>query len=87
MNTVGGSALTVDFSSSRRQIFKTASALGTFRHDNAAVIKIDVEDFDPLQADLEYTIQYHKLKFKNYNNNRDVLYKYLRNFALQLLLS
>ena len=41
----------------RRPIFKTASDLGTFRHDNACVIKIDVEDFDPLQADLEYSIQ------------------------------
>ena len=56
MNTVGGSALTVDFSSNRRPIFKTASDLGTFRHDNAAVIKIDVEDFDPLQTSLEYSI-------------------------------
>ena len=56
MNTIGGSALTVDFSANRRPIFKTASDLGTFRHDNATVIKIDVEDFDPLQADLEYSI-------------------------------
>ena len=56
MNTVGGSALTVDFSSNRRPIFKTASDLGTFRHDNAAVIKIDVEDFDPLQTSLEYSV-------------------------------
>ena len=56
MNEIGGSALTIDFSSSRRPIFKTASDLGTFRHDNACVIKIDVEDFDPLQADLEYSI-------------------------------
>jgi len=56
MNEIGGSALTVDFSANRRPIFKTASALGTFRHDNACVIKIDVEDFDPLQADLEYSI-------------------------------
>jgi len=43
-------------SSYRRPVFKTASDLGTFRHDNAAVIKIDVEDFDTLQADLEYSI-------------------------------
>ncbi|MBC8435629.1 MAG: putative Ig domain-containing protein [Proteobacteria bacterium] len=56
MNEIGGSALTVDFSANRRPIFKTASDLGTFRHDNACVIKIDVEDFDPLQADLEYSI-------------------------------
>ena len=57
MNSIGGSDLTVDLSSNRRPIFKTASNLGTFRHDNATVIKIDVEDFDPLQADLEYSIQ------------------------------
>ena len=57
MNTIGGSALTVDFSSNRRPIFKTASDLGTFRHNNACVIKIDVEDFDPLQTSLEYSIQ------------------------------
>jgi hypothetical protein len=56
MNTIGGSSLTVDFSASRKPIFQTPSDLGTFRHDNACVIKIDVEDFDPLQADLEYSI-------------------------------
>jgi len=38
-------------------VFRTGSDLGTFRHDNALVIKIDVEDFDPLQGDLEYSIQ------------------------------
>ncbi len=57
MTIVDGSPLTMDLSSSRRPVFKTASDLGTFRHDNKVVIKIDVEDFDPLQADLEYSIQ------------------------------
>ena len=52
-----GSKLTMDFSANRRPVFRTGSDLGTFRHDNAVVIKIDVEDFDPLQADLEYSIQ------------------------------
>ena len=52
----GGEALTMAASSARRPVFKTASDLGTFRHDNACVIKIDVQDFDPLQADLEYSI-------------------------------
>ena len=52
----GGEALTMAASSARRPVFTTASDLGTFRHDNACVIKIDVEDFDPLQADLEYSI-------------------------------
>lgn len=56
MNQIGGSTLSVDFSSNRRPIFKTASNLGTFRHDNNVAIKIDVEDFDPLQSDLEYTL-------------------------------
>ena len=54
---IGGAPLTADFSSNRRPVFKTASDLGTFRHDNACVIKIDVEDFDPLQTSLEYSIQ------------------------------
>ena len=56
MNSIGGSDLTVDLSANRRPIFKTASDLGSFRHDNAVAIKIDVEDFDPLQGDLEYSI-------------------------------
>ena len=51
------SALTMDLSANRRPVFRTGSDLGTFRHDNAVVIKIDVDDFDPLQADLEYSIQ------------------------------
>ena len=51
-----GSALTMDFSANRRPVFRTGSDLGTFRHDNSLVIKIDVEDFDPLQGDLEYSI-------------------------------
>ena len=51
-----GSKLTMDFSANRRPVFRTGSDLGTFRHDNALVVKIDVEDFDPLQGDLEYSI-------------------------------
>jgi len=54
---IDGSPLTMDLSANRRPVFRTASDLGTFRHDNQVVIKIDVEDFDPLQADLEYIIQ------------------------------
>ena len=54
---IGGTPLTMDLSAHRRPVFRTGSNLGTFRHDNALVVKIDVEDFDPLQADLEYTIQ------------------------------
>jgi len=54
---IDGTALTMDFSGNRRPVFRTGSDLGTFRHDNNVVVKIDVEDFDPLQADLEYSIQ------------------------------
>ena len=46
MTIVDGSPLTMDLSSSRRPVFKTASDLGTFRHDNKVVIKIDVEGFE-----------------------------------------
>ena len=57
MTEIEGSPLTMDLSANRRPVFSTASDLGTFRHDNNVVIKIDVEDFDPLQGDLEYSIQ------------------------------
>ena len=54
---IDGSPLTMDYSGNRRPVFRTGSDLGTFRHDNYFVTKIDVEDFDPLQGDLTYTIQ------------------------------
>ena len=54
---IEGSPLTMDLSGNRRPVFRTASDLGSFRHDNNIIIKIDVEDFDPLQGDLEYSIQ------------------------------
>ena len=54
--TYQGADLVMSLSANRRPVFQTASNLGTFRHDNQCVIKIDVIDFDPLQADLEYTI-------------------------------
>ena len=53
---MNGSALTMDLSANRRPVFRTGSDLGTFRHDNALVIKIDVEDFDPTQSDLFNTV-------------------------------
>ena len=53
---IDDSPLTMDLSANRRPVFRTGSDLGTFRHDNALVVKIDVEDFDPLQGDLEYSI-------------------------------
>src|SRR6056300_197201 len=54
---IEGSPLTMDLSANRRPVFRTAPDLGTFRHDNNVVIIIDVENFDPLQGDLEYSIQ------------------------------
>ena len=54
---IDGSPLTMDYSGNRRPVFRTGSDLGTFRHDNYFVTKIDVEDFDSLQGDLTYTIQ------------------------------
>lgn len=56
MTTYNGYPLLMSLSSNRRPIFQTASNLGTFRHDNNVVIKIDVVDFDPLQGDLRYSI-------------------------------
>ena len=50
------SSLTIDLSAFRRPVFKTESNLGTYRHDNALVLQIDVVDFDPLQNALEYSI-------------------------------
>jgi len=55
-NVYDGFPLVMSLSSNRRPVFLTASNLGTFRHDNQCVIKIDVVDFDPLQASLEYSI-------------------------------
>jgi len=49
-------SITMDLHTGRPPVFTTESDLGTFRHDNAVVIRIDVSDFDPLQADLEYSI-------------------------------
>jgi len=54
--TYQGYPLVMSLSSNRRPVFSTSSNLGTYRHDNQCVIKIDVEDFDPLQGDLEYSI-------------------------------
>ena len=57
MTELEGFPLTIDYTAERKPVFRTPSDLGTFRHDNNVVIKIDVEDFDPLQGDLEYSLQ------------------------------
>jgi len=54
---IQNSPITMDLSANRRPVFRTGSNLGTFRHNNKVVVKIDVEDFDPLQGDLTYSIQ------------------------------
>ena len=56
-DTLAGDALTMSSAPNRRPVFETDSSLGSFRHDNNVVIKIDVVDFDPLQGDLNYSIQ------------------------------
>ena len=56
---IDGSPLTMDYSGNRRPVFRTGSDLGTFRHDNYFVTKIDVEDFDSLQGDLTYLSLIH----------------------------
>ena len=55
-NVYDGFPLVMSLSANRRPVFLTPSNLGTLRHDNQCVIKIDVVDFDPLQASLEYSI-------------------------------
>ena len=53
---IGDNAVTMDLHTGRPPVFTTESDLGTFRHDNKVLIRIDVSDFDPLQANLEYSI-------------------------------
>jgi len=61
MTRIDNVPLTMDFTAlrkpvHRKPVYTTGSDLGTFRHDNQIAIAIDVEDFDPQQADLEYTV-------------------------------
>jgi hypothetical protein len=56
MTQYQGYPLLMSNSANRRPIFTTDADLGTFRHNNEVVIKIDVENFDPLQGDLEYVL-------------------------------
>ena len=56
MTQYQGFPIIMSNSANRRPVFLTEGALGTFRHNNELVIKVDVVDFDPLQGDLEYTL-------------------------------
>ena len=53
---IQNNTITMDLHTGRPPVFTTEADLGTFRHDNKVVIRIDVSDFDPLQANLEYSI-------------------------------
>ena len=57
MTEINGAPITMDLTSQRRPVFLTASALGTFRHNNRLVIKIDIEDLDSTGSAFVYTIQ------------------------------
>ena len=57
MTEINGFPITMDHTSQRRPVFLTDRDLGTFRHDNQMVIKIDVDDADSTGNDLVYTLQ------------------------------
>ena len=54
---LNASPITMDVTSQRRPVFLTDPALGTFRHENRVVIKIDIEDLDSTGSAFVYTIQ------------------------------
>ena len=57
MTEINGFPITMDHTSQRRPVFTTDRDLGTFRHDNNHVIKIDVDDADSTGNDLVYSLQ------------------------------
>jgi hypothetical protein len=57
MTEINGFPITMDHTSQRRPVFTTDSDLGTHRHDNQIVIKIDVDDADSTGGDLVYSLQ------------------------------
>ncbi len=54
---LSGAPLTMDVTAQRRPIFLTDSDLGTFRHENNVVVKIDIEDLDSTGSAFVYSIQ------------------------------
>ena len=56
MTEINGVPITMDHTSQRRPIFLTDRNLGTFRHDNKVVIKIDIDDLDSTGNPFVYTI-------------------------------
>jgi len=57
MTEINGFPITMDHTSQRRPVFTTDSQLGTFRHDNQIVIKIDIQDADSTGPDYVYSLQ------------------------------
>ncbi len=57
MTEINGLPITFDLSSQRRPVFLTDTALGTFRHDNEIVIKIDIEDADSTGNAFVYSLR------------------------------
>ena len=57
MTEINGVPITMDHTSQRRPVFITDANLGTFRHDNKVVIKIDIDDLDSTGNPFVYTIQ------------------------------
>ena len=56
MTEINGFPITMDHTSQRRPVFTTDRDLGTHRHDNQIVIKIDVDDADSTGNDLVYSV-------------------------------
>ena len=57
MTEINGFPITMDYTSQRRPVFTTDADLGTHRHDNQIIIKIDVDDADSTGSDLVYSLQ------------------------------
>ena len=57
MTAINGFPITMDHTSQRRPVFTTDRDLGTFRHDNQIVIKIDIDDADSTGNAFVYTLQ------------------------------
>ena len=57
MTAINNFPITMDLTSQRRPVFLTETDLGTFRHDNQIVIKIDIEDADSTGNAFVYSLQ------------------------------
>ncbi len=57
MTSINSVPITMDHTSQRRPVFLTNSDLGTFRHDNRLVIKIDIDDLDSTGNPFVYNVQ------------------------------